>query len=610
MLRLRNTYAAVTYAGIAIYILIMSYYTLLKYYTFHTHAADLGIFSQALASTLYYHRLFYESVDIAIIPRPGPIGYSFLDVHFSPTLFLFLPIYAAYPNPTTLLITQTVLVALGALPIYWLGKYLGRDDLGALLALVYLADPLVQGANSFDFHMETIFMPLALYSTYLLITRRWRLYYPMLLLTLGTTEFAPIPMALLGFYYAITNWRRGRDLVHGLVTMLISAMVLALALWIKSVLNPLGPTTSSPLAGLPTQYASYFSLGIVISVIKNPSLLARLYSINGTDKFLYFLELYVPTAFTAFLDPLVLPSLAWPLASFLTSNVIYYSPFFQYSSFSIPFIIMSSLIALSKMSVKDSRRIVMLVVISTIITFIGLSPLIHFQYSITKVDNEVWSALNLIPNNATVLVQNNLYPPFSNNINAYTQWYPWIKPEYIIAQPSSPWFTWWGTPYNEYVNIALREGYGVYIVLGNDLLVLKANYTGKPVICKPITMEVTPQELTVINGAIINNEIIHTPNEPPGQWFTTSIALPPGTYNITIDYEWAGPQYLRGTNTVLAFVKIGTNTLDITTNNLTSSLLITLNQYTNISITAYSNYIVNTTVAITSIKITGPECNG
>lgn len=191
---------------------------------------------------------------------------------------------------------------------------------------------------------------------------------------------------------------------------------------IKSLLNPLGPTTTSPLSGLPEQYASSFSFGILISVIKDPLLIPRLYSVYGTEKFLYFLELYAPTAFTAFLDPLVLPSLAWPpLASFLTSDVIYYSPFFQYSSFSIPFIIMASIIAVSKAPIEQQRRLMALILISTLIVLLGVSPLIHFQYQLTRVDYEIWDALKLIPSNATVLVQNNLYPPFSNNINAYTQ---------------------------------------------------------------------------------------------------------------------------------------------------------------------------------------------
>nr|WP_252900412.1 DUF2079 domain-containing protein [Vulcanisaeta sp. JCM 14467] len=150
----------------------------------------------------------------------------------------------------------------------------------------------------------------------------------------------------------------------------------------------------------------------------------RLYSVYGTEKFLYFLELYAPTAFTAFLDPLVLPSLAWPLASFLTSDVIYYNPFFQYSSFSIPFIVMASLMAISKMPIEQQRRLMALILISTLVVLLGVSPIIHFQYQLTKADYEVWNVLRLIPGNATVLVQNNLYPPFSNDINAYTQWYP------------------------------------------------------------------------------------------------------------------------------------------------------------------------------------------
>ncbi|WP_243679619.1 DUF2079 domain-containing protein [Vulcanisaeta souniana] len=417
----RSISGLVVYLGIAAYIVVMSYYTLLKYLTFHTHAADLGIFAQALASTLYYHRLFYESVDVAIIPKPGPIGYSFLDVHFSPTLFLFLPVYAVYPSPVTLLVVQTVIVALGALPIYWLGKHLDREWLGVFFAIIYLLNPLVQGANSFDFHMETIFMPLSLYATYLLITRKWKIYYPVLLLALGTIEFAPIPLMLLGLYYVLVNVRKKRELMHGLVTIALSIIMLLLALWIKSVLNPVGPTTVSPLSGLPEQYASSFSFGILVSVIKNPSLIPSLYSVNGTEKFLYFLELYAPTAFTAFLDPLVLPSLAWPLASFLTSDVIYYNPFFQYSSFSIPFIIIASLMASSKIPHRSDEEINGINTHIDLIVFLGVDPLIHFQYKLTGTDHKIWNALGLIPDNTTVLVQNNLYPPFSNDINAYTQ---------------------------------------------------------------------------------------------------------------------------------------------------------------------------------------------
>ncbi len=451
-------------------------------------------------------------------------------------------------------------------------------------------------------------MPLALYSTYFLITRRWRIYYPTLLLTLGTIEFAPIPMALLGLYYVITNIRKRRELTHGVLTIAVSIAILLIALWTKAILNPLGPTTASPLSGLPEQYASSFSFGILISVIKDPLLIPRLYSVYGTEKFLYFLELYAPTAFTAFLDPLVLPSLAWPLASFLTSDVIYYSPFFQYSSFSIPFIVMASLIAASKIPTEQQKKFAVLVLISTLIVFLGVSPLIHFQYQLVKSDYEIWTALKLIPSNATVLVQNNLYPPFSNNINAYTQWYPWIKPEYIVAQPDSPWFTWWGTPYNEYVNTALMEGYGVYMVIGNSLLVLRANYTGKPIICEPIILNITPSVVSITNGQVINGEIAHTPNEAPGVWFTVNVTLLPGQYNMTITYSWVGPEYLRQLNTTLAYLQINGHMIDLTTNRDQVSITMYNRYYENVFITMYANYVVNTTVLIRQFIINGPLC--
>ncbi|WP_069806571.1 DUF2079 domain-containing protein [Vulcanisaeta thermophila] len=608
MVRRLNAPWMATLVAVVTYSVVMSWYTTLKYLTFHTHAADLGIFAQAIASALFHHRFFYETIDIAIIPRPGPLGYSFFDVHFSPTLLITLPLYALYPSPLTLLVFQSVMVALGALPIYWFGRYLGREWLGVLLAVLYLMNPLVQGANSFDFHMETLFMPLTLYMLYFLFTRRWRLYYPFLILSLGTIEFAPLPLFLMGLSYTAMNHRRRDLIMHGFITMITSLAFLALALEVKHLLNPMGPTTASPLAGLPPQYSSSFDLSILAAIIKNPLLVVRLYSSYGTYKLLYFLELYSPFAFLPFLDPLILPSLAWPLVSFLTTNTIYFSPYFQYSSFSIPFIVFATLMATSRLPGSVIKRVSALLFISTLVVFLGVSPLIHFTYTFTKSDEEVWNALRLIPMNETVLVQNNLFPIFSNNVNAYTQWYPGLKPMYIVAQPSSFWFTWYGTPYNEYVNLALGEGYGIYMELGNDLLVLKLNYTGKPVLCRPITLVLGPDNVTLINGVLINNSIAHTYTEPPGEWFTATVYLPPGNYTVTINYTWSGPTYLRGTGTALALLNINGKSLPLPTGADEASLMISMPVYGELTITAYANYVINTTVYLHSITISGPLC--
>nr|WP_252900413.1 DUF2079 domain-containing protein [Vulcanisaeta sp. JCM 14467] len=59
--------------------------------------------------------------------------------------------YAAYPSPATLLVAQTVFVALGALPIYWLGKHLGRDWLGTFFAIIYLMNRWFRGQTPSTF---------------------------------------------------------------------------------------------------------------------------------------------------------------------------------------------------------------------------------------------------------------------------------------------------------------------------------------------------------------------------------------------------------------------------------------------------------------------------
>ena len=99
----------------------MSTITILKHNAFLTSGFDLGIFNQAFSTTLFDGKLFYETADLSFNP-----GGSFFGVHFSPILFLLLPFYAIYPSVENLLVMQTVILALGAFPIYWMS----RDKLG------------------------------------------------------------------------------------------------------------------------------------------------------------------------------------------------------------------------------------------------------------------------------------------------------------------------------------------------------------------------------------------------------------------------------------------------------------------------------------------------
>jgi len=118
----------IVYACIFTYFLVFSYYTIIKHYAFNTAAYDLGIYEHILWTTINSGTFFQGP--------PDPVcstGY-FFGVHFSPILLIILPIYAIYQSSETLLILQTLILSLGALPLYWIA----RNELDKLAGLVFV----------------------------------------------------------------------------------------------------------------------------------------------------------------------------------------------------------------------------------------------------------------------------------------------------------------------------------------------------------------------------------------------------------------------------------------------------------------------------------------
>ncbi|MEM2322460.1 MAG: DUF2079 domain-containing protein, partial [Candidatus Bathyarchaeia archaeon] len=75
---------------------IVSSLAIRGHYSFYTNAWDLGIYAQALYSTLNHGRLLYYSAELAGNPSGSLFG-----IHFTPFLLLLVPVYALYQNPIT-----------------------------------------------------------------------------------------------------------------------------------------------------------------------------------------------------------------------------------------------------------------------------------------------------------------------------------------------------------------------------------------------------------------------------------------------------------------------------------------------------------------------------
>lgn len=212
----------ITWALLAIIILLalaeMLWLALTRYHGYNTLAFDLGLMSQAIWSATQGQPLIFTAEGVAMSRLARNVEFFY---------FLLAPLYWLRPSPTTLIIFQAVLYALGALPLYRLAQRHWQNDLLALLApSLYLFYPVAQTAVLFEFHGDTLAMPLLLFAIESLDRGAWRSYAFWLLLALSCKFYVAASVAGLG----LLLWLRGQRRVGG-YTMLVSVLWGGLTFW-------------------------------------------------------------------------------------------------------------------------------------------------------------------------------------------------------------------------------------------------------------------------------------------------------------------------------------------------------------------------------------------
>ena len=216
---------------------------LLRHWTFHSTASDLAVFDQVMWNTV--HGRFMEST--ISLARCEP--HSFFGDHFSPALLLLVPPYALFPHPETLIVAQTISLALGAWPIYLLAR---RSLPTSEQRLVWVAAYLLSAPLSFialyDFHEITLAVAPLGFAMYFLATRRT---VPMVL-CLVLALLAKEEVALIGVGFGVALAFQGRWRSSAVV---IAGSIVAFVVTLQVIIPAFA-------AGAPYQYLGrYASLG-------------------------------------------------------------------------------------------------------------------------------------------------------------------------------------------------------------------------------------------------------------------------------------------------------------------------------------------------------------
>ena len=168
----------------------------LRHRAFGSGRFDLGNMTQAVWSTANGDVLSVTDVDGEQISRLGS--------HFDPILVLLAPLWSLWPSPELLLVVQAVVVAAGALPVFWLARvHLDSERVAAALALAYLLFPPVQWLTVSDFHPVSFACALLLFAWWFLDQRRLLPFALFAAAALATKEHVGLTVAAMGVWYAI-----------------------------------------------------------------------------------------------------------------------------------------------------------------------------------------------------------------------------------------------------------------------------------------------------------------------------------------------------------------------------------------------------------------------
>ena len=436
------------FVSVICYALILSYYTILKFNSFSAYAWDLGIFDQSLWTTVHAGKFFFSTVEQFI----NPTG-VFFGIHFSPILFLVLPFYSLYSSPLTLLVFQSFVLGLGAVPLYFFAKrVLNVRTTAVVFSLVYLLYPPLQGINWFDFHLQS-FLPLLFFCTiYFLSEEKWFQYFGFLFLSLMVAENVPILILFIAIYCCwlfrkqlVSSFRK-RAIVDKRILIPPLTAIIAILWWILALSIQ---QTYFPIDSAYTQLYKAVDNWSVLGIQGNPLTLPFYVllnidkSINALSydfylKMLYVFLLFGPLLFLSLRSLITGITLVWLVPAFLSNYSPYYLIGTHFPAYVVAFIFIGAVYGIKKSF--RSRRFPSLNFYTKMLLIVGLifavcvsplSPMMqvlknnttyfadYYPPTITRHDITLQAIVDIVPSNASILTQNNIFPHFSNRVNAY-----------------------------------------------------------------------------------------------------------------------------------------------------------------------------------------------
>ena len=421
---------------VSLYAMVMSVVVVMKHNSYHSTAQDLGIFDQLLWNVRNGHGLYSSILD----------NRHFFGEHFSPIVYPLSVLYFIWANPRVLVVFQTIALAVGAIPIWWLAeKHLGNRNWAAIFALIYLCYPALRGVNLYDFHPIALATPLLLFAFWYLDERKYSIFFIFLFAALLCKEEITTIVFIFGIYIALFRKRR----------ILGPCLAIAGIVLFISVVGFVIPHFRSDQYGF---FHRYDYLGdnfkeILTTLITRPAYVFK--HVFTPEKRAFAARIFGPLGYMSLLSPshllLAVPTF---LQSILSSLPAQYSIKYQYTAPLTPFVFISAIFGLKNLmyrgkkllrrmgiavSTPEFRRVAAVMLLLVSLIFFGRSPIAKFrEYLSTSHTHRVHAFLSRVPSTASVSALTTFVPHLSHRRDILM--FPKIgKAEYVVLDSSDKW---------------------------------------------------------------------------------------------------------------------------------------------------------------------------
>lgn len=460
--------SVITWSCIIIYSVVFSSHSILKHRTFNSFAWDLGIYNQAFWTKVNMKEVFQYTCEKYLVESG-----SYFGVHFTPILYCIIPIYRIFPYSETLLVFQSIILGTAALPIYLLGKKLVNRTTGLVISTAYLMNPAIHGINCYDFHVQSFIPLLTLSYLYFYTSKNRRIYTLSLILIFFIEEHIPYIMI---FYSLFVLNDKKDDIIKCIkgtlsfrfehATPLITAIhsVHWLTLSDKIIGNFNENISPILIAGRHFKILGVdYPRNIPLYILNNPLRILTSIKYAFNEKIKYIIYLTCPSLILSISNlNTLLPTIPWFGISLLSNYSPYYQIGYQYPSYAIPFICFTTIIGFKNVKKNHAVRshfmtlekIWILHFCTNLFFFAVASPISPYanedhQCPAYRKPCEnphvvlLREALESIPEGASILTQDNIFPHVSSQKNSY-----------VVPLP----VTGENVRWNQYVGTILKEG--------------------------------------------------------------------------------------------------------------------------------------------------------